>query len=364
MEHWRNWDSRALEHNGSYFLLGFILFVFALERIYPYRSDMRIFRRGFWLDLLWYTLIQSYFLKLLIFDGIILPLKVKVGLSDFGMISHWPLMGLLVFFLFTHDLYIYWFHRWQHNSKILWKTHEAHHSVKDVDWLAGSRSHPLEILINQTIEFLPIFFLLDGRTAAIIVPLKALLDAIWGIWIHANVKLRLGKLIYFFNGPEMHQWHHGNHKEVFYANYATKFSIFDWLFGTAFLPGHKPLHWKVTKPLGFGLPYPFPETYLGQIIYSMVRLDFNWMNSLNFANLLRRICAFGILRTVFLQIQSKWNMWFSDQENPQYEMDRQERICPNCFNRMKYFYEADCLNWQCSHCEKDLSATFEKFGRD
>ena len=41
----------------------------------------------------------------------------------------------VLFFLVTHDFYIYWFHRWQHHNPVLWRTHEAHHSGKHVDWL-------------------------------------------------------------------------------------------------------------------------------------------------------------------------------------------------------------------------------------
>ena len=40
-------------------------------------------------------------------------------------------------------------------SPLLWRMHEAHHATADVDWLSGARSHALEILINQTIEFAP-----------------------------------------------------------------------------------------------------------------------------------------------------------------------------------------------------------------
>jgi len=74
-------------------------------------------------------------------------------------LSDWPLAAQLGFFLVTHDLYIYLFHRLQHSSSLLWRIHEAHHSVREVDWLAGTRSHALEILINQTIEFLPMTLL-------------------------------------------------------------------------------------------------------------------------------------------------------------------------------------------------------------
>jgi sterol desaturase/sphingolipid hydroxylase (fatty acid hydroxylase superfamily) len=233
-----------------------------LERKYPYRTGLPFFREGFWVDLVWYTLIQSFFLKILIFDYIIQPVNVKFGCSSLQLISHWPIGVQVLFFLFTHDLYIYWFHRWQHNSKILWRTHEAHHSVKEVDWIAGSRSHVVEIIINQTIEFAPIILL---GANPMVVPIKACIDAVWGMYIHSNMDVRSGRWQYFINGPEMHQWHHAETKETYFANYATKFAFWDWMFGTAYLPNKKPIE--------FGLPYKYPKDYFLQHAFSVKRFD-------------------------------------------------------------------------------------------
>ena len=244
-----------------------------LERLFPYTKGIKFFREGWWLDFFWYTIFQSYFLKILIFDYIIAPAKTSLGLANVGVLSNWPIWALVLLFLITHDFYIYWFHRLQHNTKVFWRTHEAHHSVRTVDWLAGSRSHALEIIINQTIEFAPIFFLLDVKTAAIVVPVKACLDATWGMWIHANVDVHSGRLQYFINGPEMHQWHHSNHPEVFYSNYSTKFAFWDWIFGTGFLPGLNPFKYQFLKPQQYGLPYEYPREYFLQHWFALKRFD-------------------------------------------------------------------------------------------
>lgn len=236
-----------------------------LEHFFPYTKGIPYFRKGYWIDLVWYTWIQSFFLKILIFDYIIVPGEHALGMAEQGYLSHWPVWALLLFFFVIHDFYIYWFHRLQHSSKWLWRTHEAHHSVEQVDWLAGSRSNVVEIIINQTIEFAPIFFLLDVQTAAIIVPLKAGIDAMWGQFIHANLNVKLGKLGYIINGPEHHQWHHADQIEVYHANFATKLAIWDWLFGTMYLPDKKPLK--------FGLWYRFPRDYFMQHLFSLVRFN-------------------------------------------------------------------------------------------
>jgi len=179
------------------------------------------------------------------------------------LVGSWPVAVQVLFFLVIHDLYIYWFHRAQHHSKLLWRTHEAHHSNKQVDWLAGTRSHSLEIIINQTVEFAPIVLL---GANPIVVPIKALIDAVWGMYIHANIDVRMGKLQFIINGPEMHQWHHSDDRAVFYSNYSTKFAIWDWLFGTAYLPGRK-------KPTEFGLPYAYPKDYFLQHWFAVKRFD-------------------------------------------------------------------------------------------
>lgn len=233
-----------------------------LERKFPYRKGLPVFREGFWVDFVWYGLIQSYFLKILIFSYIILPIDIHFNLSAMHIVTDWPVWCQVLFFLVVHDFYIYWFHRWQHNSKILWRTHEAHHSNKAIDWIAGTRSNTLEIIINQSIEFAPIIIL---GADPVVVPIKALIDAVWGMYIHCNIDVHSGKLQRIINGPEMHLWHHANHNEVFFANYSTKFAIWDWMFGTAYLPDHKPKE--------YGLYYDFPKDYFMQHAFSVKRFD-------------------------------------------------------------------------------------------
>jgi sterol desaturase/sphingolipid hydroxylase (fatty acid hydroxylase superfamily) len=99
-----------------------------------------------------------------------------------------------------------------------------------------------------------------------VVPIKALIDAVWGMYIHSNIDVNSGRLQYFINGPEMHQWHHSDDRAVFYANYSTKIAVWDWLFGTAYLPGRK-------KPTEFGLPYDYPKDYFLQHWFSVKRVD-------------------------------------------------------------------------------------------
>jgi len=202
-----------------------------LERLFPYNPGQPIFRKGFFVDLVLYGVVQSWILGQLI-TGLVLWLDSKTGWSRLHLVSDWPVWLQLLFFLVLHDFYIYWFHRAQHASPMLWRIHEAHHSVADVDWLAGTRSHALEILVNQTVEFAPIVLLGAGPEVWL---MKATIDAAWGMYIHSNLGVRLGVLEVLINGPSMHRWHHARALADRNANFATKLGIWDRLFGTAYI---------------------------------------------------------------------------------------------------------------------------------
>ena len=246
----------AIEYLSPAVIIASALLFIALERVIPYDRGQHVLREGFWTDLIWYTIIQSYVLALVI-SAIIRWIDRGTGFSRLHLVSGWPLWGQLAFFLVTHDLYIYLFHRLQHRSPLLWRIHEAHHSVREVDWLAGSRSHALEILINQTIEFLPMTLLGAAPELPII---KGMVDAVWGMFIHSNIDVRLGRLGRIINGPELHRWHHAREIREGGINFGTKLAIWDYLFGTVVRPP--------SRPSGYGLTSPFPGGYFAQTAYA------------------------------------------------------------------------------------------------
>ena len=216
-----------------------------LERWRPYTPGLKIFREGLWTDFLLYTLAQSYLAGIIIayfaswLDG------VSAGRPE--VVTSWPVWLQVLFFLVLHDLYIWWFHKLCHSNKYLYRLHEAHHSPREVDWLSGARSHFLEILINGFVEFLPIILLGAAPEVALI---KGAISAVWGMFIHANLDVKLGRLGYVINGPELHRWHHANDPRGRFRNFGTKLSVWDWMWGTAYHPD--------LKPESYGLPYDYP----------------------------------------------------------------------------------------------------------
>jgi sterol desaturase/sphingolipid hydroxylase (fatty acid hydroxylase superfamily) len=228
-----------------------------LERIMPYSRGQAMFREGFFDDFVLYTIAQNYALSIVIFSIIIARLDAAGGFSRLHLIAQWPLWLQVSFFVVSHDLYIYWMHRWQHRNRYLWRLHEAHHSPASVDWLSGSRSHCLEILINQTVEFAPIVLL--GASPEV-VPLKGAISAVWGMYIHCNVNVQTGWLQRIINGPEMHRWHHTMGKGM-RSNFSTKLAVWDWMFGTAYLPFDQ-------RAKDYGVRTRFPKHYVGQTLYA------------------------------------------------------------------------------------------------
>ena len=236
---------------------GWGLLMIAFERRWPADRRQKLFREGFFLDLFWYTVFEGAVLGVVI-GAIIARIDAQTGWSRLHLVSSWPIWVQLAFFWVTHDFYIYWFHRLQHHSRFLWRIHEAHHSGKDVDWLSGARSHSLEILINQTIEYAPIALLGAHPDVAV---LKGLLDATWGMFIHSNIDVKMSFLQYFLNGPEMHRWHHSSESERS-RNFATKIAVWDWIFGTAYRP--------LRRAAAYGLwgDAPFPKGFFRQHVWA------------------------------------------------------------------------------------------------
>jgi len=241
------------------FIIGSGLAFIFLERLFPYNKNQKVFRDGFWVDLIGYGLVQSYLLTLII-SSLIYYIDHHTGISRLRLVSDWPIWVQVIFFIVWHDLNTYLIHRLQHKVPSLWRIHEAHHACKQVDWLAGIRSHSLEILLNQTIEFLPVVLL--GASPE--VPLyKGMANAVYGMFIHANLNVTLGKFIYVFNGPELHRWHHASDElEAIDKNFATKFSIWDWAFKSVYDPRGKKAHiYGPSDDL-------FPKGYIAQHLYA------------------------------------------------------------------------------------------------
>lgn len=86
--------------------------------------------------------------------------------------------------------------------------------------------------------------------------------------VHSNVGWNLDRFEKFFVTPRFHHWHHGIEKEAIDVNFAIHFPVYDWLFGTYYMPEKK---W----PAGYGIKgHPVPNGYVAQFLH-----PFNWLKA-------------------------------------------------------------------------------------
>ncbi len=205
----------------------------------------KLFRRQVGVDLCWY-----FVNSLLPAAALGVPLALlSRALHDFdpggfyawaARCPFWPKLALV---LLVNDVGAYWGHRAMHSHRLLWRFHALHHSAEEMDWLVNTRAHPLDMIFVRFAGLAPVYLLglaqpsgthLDPAVAAL-----AIFGVVWTFFIHANIRVRLGRLEWLISSPAFHHWHHtrDDHRD---HNFAFVFPLIDRLFGTAWLPRHWP----------------------------------------------------------------------------------------------------------------------------
>ncbi|HJV94600.1 MAG TPA: sterol desaturase family protein [Albitalea sp.] len=213
-------------------LLGSTLIFVFIEKLFALRREQPVFRAE------WQTDLHHFIVNHMVVGFVLLATNLLVhklfGWAAKDGIQGWvqglPFPVALFLIVLVADLVQYWTHRAYHEVPLLWRLHAVHHSVKSMDWLAGSRQHIVELLITRTLVLAPIFVLGFSKevidTYIVIVGFQAVFN-------HANVSVRLGPLRYLIVTPNFHHWHHSQDDEAIDKNYAAHFAFLDHLFGTA-----------------------------------------------------------------------------------------------------------------------------------
>lgn len=135
-----------------------------------------------------------------------------------------------------------------------------HHEHVLRDWIAGSRLHVLDIVIVRGLTFLPVYLLGFSQPA---VYAYLLFVSFHGVFLHANVGLRLGALEHVLALPRFHHWHHSSETEALDKNFALHFPWIDQIFGTKHLPdGRWPARYGVVG-------YTLPEGWWPQLLWPL-----------------------------------------------------------------------------------------------
>jgi len=181
-----------------------------------------------------------------------------------AVLANQPVWVQTVAVIVVLDFFFYWMHRAKHRWNWLWRLHETHHSSRELDWFSSVRFNPLEKIFDRTVYLFPLTFLGAGEQALLIL---SIVDAGIATFSHANIRMRIGPLIYVMVGPEMHRWHHARTLDAQRSNFGNNLSIFDWMFGTARV--------RYDDPEKFGLDdESFPEgNILRQFLFTFRPLE-------------------------------------------------------------------------------------------
>lgn len=269
-------QGRAVEKTGWHLGLDWLLldlllmaFIFVpIEMVMPKNKDQSRFHEEWRTDLV-YFVISHLFVQ---FFGVITqkPATVFFGWMGLSGLHTWvqslPFLVELLFAFFITDLFQYWAHRFFHSHHYLWRFHSVHHSTKNMEWLAGSRTHFIDIFVTRSFTFIPLYVFGFSEIAF---NTYIIFMAVHAVLIHANTRINFGFLKYIIATPQYHHWHHCVESEYYGKNFATIFPFIDKMFGTYHLPGSE---W----PKGTGLNEAnFPKGYVKQLIYPFSKNPFD-----------------------------------------------------------------------------------------
>jgi len=199
-----------------------------LELFFPKNKDQTKFHREWKTDLVYFA-ISHLFVQI---TAVLIKLPAESMFSGWGLeslqatVSNLPFLLQVLLAMLVADLCQYGIHRSFHASSFLWRFHSIHHSIKTIDWMAGSRLHIVDVIVTRAVSYIP-----------------------------------LSVLKYILVTPQFHNWHHSDDPKRYNKNFAIHFPLIDKVFGTYYLPGSK---WPESTGLGNA---EMPKGYLKQMLH-------------------------------------------------------------------------------------------------
>jgi len=152
----------------------------------------------------------------------------------------WPGIGMLalppaleaILIILLIDLWMYLWHRLNHETAFLWRFHSVHHSDATLDVTTSWRFHYMEIMLSELLR-LPLFMLIGAGIEHLL--LYSLLMTPVIEFHHSNISMppaldRVARLI--IPSPLMHRLHHSRLRSEHNSNYGSMLSLWDRLFGS------------------------------------------------------------------------------------------------------------------------------------
>jgi len=164
---------------------------------------------------------------------IILPITLFATTYNFHNTFQFENLVFQFFFhLLMYDLFLYFWHRANHEIPFLWKFHHVHHLDETLDVSSAVRFHFGEVILSAIVRCgLIVTFNISFAHLLIIEAIVLISSA----FHHSNIRLpkKLEQyLSYIIVTPSIHWVHHHKRQQETDSNYCTIFSLWDYLFGT------------------------------------------------------------------------------------------------------------------------------------
>ena len=244
------------------FLLAALIFI-PVERLFAARREQRLLRRQWRGDLV-YVFANGILIRLGLLAATVAILALSSALLPGEVreaVAGQPLWLQVVEVFLLADLGFYLAHRAFHAVPALWRIHQIHHSIEEMDWLAAHRVHPVDQILTKGASLLPCFALGFSEWA---IGAFAIAYHWHSLLLHSNIRLGFGPLSRLIASPDFHHWHHCRDREAWDRNFAGQLSLWDFLFGTAYLPAGR----NATR---FGIGEAVPEGYGAQLVHPFRR---------------------------------------------------------------------------------------------
>ena len=225
---------------GGHGLVGYLILIglalMVLERLIPDQALPKV--KGWW----WRVIVINLMQLAVVILGMFTWEIWLQGHSLFHLTNHMPKAVAALVSYGAITFIFYWWHRWRHDSYILWRLcHQIHHSPARIETITSFYKHPFEILVNGLLIGVinHLLFGFDLEAAGYV----TLYTGLGEFFYHMNIKTP-HVIGYVFQRPEMHRIHH---KRGYHYQNFSDLPLWDMLFGTYHNPetyqgpcGYKP----------------------------------------------------------------------------------------------------------------------------
>ncbi len=140
------------------------------------------------------------------------------------------------------DFFFYWAHRVAHRVRVVWATHQAHHSSEYFNFATALRqkwnnSHELVIWAPLPLLGVPPALVFLGFSVSLVYQFFVHTERVDKLWAPLELVL---------NTPSHHRVHHGTDPEYLDRNYGGILIVWDRLFGTFQPERHRPTYGLTT----------------------------------------------------------------------------------------------------------------------